>query len=86
MSKRPAPTSRVSYKEERELAELEPEIEKNEARVSEIEAIFSEPDFFANHGAESAALQTELNTLRAKIDALYARWDELEQKKQSLQS
>ena len=54
--------------------------------MSEIEAIFSEPDFFANHGAESAALQNELNALRAKIDALYARWDELEQKKQSLQS
>ncbi len=81
-----APPKKLSYKEERELAELEPEIEKNEARVSEIEAIFSGPDFFANHGAESAALQNELNELRAKIDALYARWDELEQKKQSLRS
>jgi len=81
-----SPPKKLSYKEERELAELEPEIEKNEARVSEIEAIFSEPDFFANHGAESTALQNELNTLRAKIDALYARWDELEQKKQALQS
>ena len=54
--------------------------------MSEIEAIFSEPDFFANHGTESAALQKELNGLRERIDALYARWDELEQKKQSLQS
>ncbi len=81
-----APPKKLSYKEERELAELEPEIERLEARVSEIEAIFSAPDFFANHGPESAALQNELNTLRAKIDSLYARWDELEQKKQALQS
>ena len=80
------PPKKLSYKEERELAELEPEIEHLEARVSEIEAIFSAPDFFANHGSESAALQNELNTLRAKIDGLYARWDELEQKKLALQS
>ena len=81
-----SPPKKLSYKEERELAELEPEIERLEARVSEIEDIFSAPDFFANHGSESAALQNELNTLREKIDGLYARWDELEQKKQALQS
>ena len=80
------PPKKLSYKEERELAELEPEIERLETRVSEIEAIFSAPDFFATHGAESASLQKELNTLRAKIDGLYARWDELEQKKRALQS
>ena len=80
------PAKKLSYKEERELAEPEPEIERREARVSEIEAVFSAPDFFANHGAESAALQKELNELRGQIDALYARWDELEQKKQALQS
>ena len=80
------PPKKLSYKEERELAELEPKIERLEARVSEIEAIFSAPDFFANHGSESASLQNELNTLRTKIDALYVRWDELEQKKRALQS
>jgi len=81
-----SPPKKLSYKEERELAELEPQIEKKEARVSEIEAVFSAPDFFATHGAESAALQKELNGLREQIDALYARWDELEQKKKALQS
>jgi len=80
------PPKKLSYKEERELAEIEVQIEQNEARISEIEAVFSEPDFFAKHGSESAALQKELNGLRECTDALYARWDELEQKKQSLQS
>ena len=80
------PPKKLSYKEERELAEIEPEIERLEARISEIEDIFSAPDFFANHGSESASLQNELNGLRAKTEALYTRWDELEQKKQALQS
>ena len=31
-------------------------------------------------------MKFELNTLREKIDGLYARWDELEQKKQALLS
>ena len=80
------PPKKLSYKEERELAEIEPELERLETRISEIEDIFSAPDFFATHGAESASLQNELNGLRTRTEALYARWDELEQKKQSLQS
>jgi len=81
-----APAKKLSYHEERELAGLEPEIERLEGRASEIEEVFSAPDFFAKHGSESAALQNELNTLRERIDALYARWEELERKKQALQS
>ena len=81
-----APAKKLSYHEERELAGLEPEIERLEGRVAEIEAVFSAPDFFATHGSESAALQNEMNALREKIDALYARWEELEQKKRALQS
>ena len=49
-----------------------------EARVAELEAAFSVPDFFARHGAEARQLAAELETLRDTVTRLYARWEELE--------
>lgn len=76
------PPKKLSYKEERELESLEAKIAETEARIGEIEALFSAPDFFTLHGKESPALQKELEDKRAALDGFYARWEELESKKE----
>ena len=75
--------TKLSYNEERELAQMEGNIGQTEERITEIENLFSAPDFFSKYGSEITKLQTELDELREKLDFLYTRWDELEQKKQS---
>ncbi len=76
---------KLSYKEERELEALEQEIAKIEERIAEIEAMFSDPDFFARHGKQSAELQQELEERKSSLETAYARWEELESKKESFQ-
>ena len=76
------PPKKLSYKEERELESLEAKIAETEARIGEIETLFSSPDFFTLHGRESPALQKELEDCRAALDGFYARWEDLESKKE----
>ena len=74
-----APKSRrFSYKEKQELAGMEERILKIEGRAEEIEAKFSEPDFYEKHGDQSLGLQQELEEARAEAARLYERWEELE--------
>ena len=76
------PPKKLSCKEERELESLEAKIAETEARIGEIETLFSSPDFFTLHGRESPALQKELEDCRAALDGFYARWEDLESKKE----
>ncbi len=90
---RPAPAppvrknipKKLSFREERELESLEESIAGYENRIAEIERIFSDPDFFAKHGSESAALSREREEAGAALERAYARWEELESKKESFQ-
>lgn len=82
----PAPKPKplkLSWKEERELESLESEIGEKEQRIAEIESIFTDPDFFSKHGTECAALQKEIEEIRNHLEKSYARWEELEQKKEA---
>ena len=82
--KRNAPR-KLSYKEERELEALEQEIADTEARIAEMEAMFSDPGFFARHGKQSAELQRELEERKRSLEQAYSRWEVLESKKESFQ-
>ena len=75
-------TEKLSFKENREREEMEGRIEALDEKISEIEALFSSPDFFAKYGKESPGLQTELENLKNQQSALYERWEFLEQKKE----
>ncbi|MBQ9789381.1 MAG: ABC-F family ATP-binding cassette domain-containing protein [Lentisphaeria bacterium] len=75
--------TKLSFKEERELSLMEENICAVETRIAEIDELFSLPDFFSKYGSQSAELQHEADELRSKLESLYNRWDELEQKKQS---
>ena len=51
-----------------------------EEKVSEYENLFSSPDFFAQHGNDSAKLQQEFENAQKELASLYSRWEELEAK------
>jgi ATP-binding cassette subfamily F protein uup len=49
-----------------------------EQEVSDLEATFAAPDFYAKPRSEIFELETQLKTARDKVAHLYARWHELE--------
>ena len=84
-AQRKNPPKKLSFKEIRELESLENLIAEQEQRITAIEAIFADPDFFRKHGAESLSLQHELDQLKNDLEAHYLRWEELETKRASFQ-
>jgi len=75
---------KLSYKEQMELDSMEDAVNRTEAEISELEAVFSDPDFYTKYGSQSSELQSKLENLRAKCDQLYVRWEELEAKQHEL--
>src|SRR5439155_11888600 len=72
-----AKATRLGYLEQRELEGIEPAIERAEIRKSALEAELAAPENFSNAG-KLHALGAELEKLRAEIDSLYARWQQLD--------
>lgn len=82
----PARTPRkLSFKENRELEGMEEAVTAAEEKIAEIEACFGDPDFFEKYGNRSAELQRELDAARAEAARLYQRWEELENKRATLE-
>ena len=75
---------KLSYREQQELLHIEENIAAAEAALEEIESRFSEPDFFVKHAKEMPEFEAALANARAEVERLYARWDELEQIKNSI--
>jgi len=75
----PSGPRRMTYKEQQELAGMEPAIVAAEARVAELEAALSDPALFKERGAEVPGLVAELDRARAAVEQLFARWHELEE-------
>jgi ATP-binding cassette subfamily F protein uup len=77
----PAPPSqparrKLTYKEQRELEQIEPAIEQAEAEVKRLEAAVNDPSVMSDH-RKLQQLYTELGEAQAKVAALYERWAEL---------
>ncbi|MBE6355978.1 MAG: ABC-F family ATP-binding cassette domain-containing protein [Lentisphaerae bacterium] len=68
---------KLSYKEQKELDGMEDAIMSAEEKVSELENLFSDPDFYAKNGSRTAELQAELADARNAAAKLYERWEEL---------
>jgi ABC transport system ATP-binding/permease protein len=79
-------TIKLSWKEAKELETIEADIVSTEADVERIQGVFSAPDFYEKRGEEIARLTEELAAARAKVDRLYARWNELEELRSTLRS
>src|SRR3954471_17296373 len=69
---------KLKWKEEREWESMEANILSAENEVSDLQARFAEPDFYAKPRSEIFDLETQLKTARDKVAHLYTRWQELE--------
>jgi ABC transport system ATP-binding/permease protein len=75
--------SKLTWKEERELEGMENKIFALEDRVSEIQELFAQTDFYEKHGDKASDLNEELSTLKSQVKTLYARWEKLDNLKNS---
>jgi ATP-binding cassette subfamily F protein uup len=76
----PAPARRkLTYKDQRELAELPARLENLEARKAQLAGEAADPAFYSRPHAEVAASLAALAQLEEEIDAAFARWAELEE-------
>ncbi|MEA3174513.1 MAG: transport system ATP-binding/permease protein [Gammaproteobacteria bacterium] len=71
-------TRKLSYNEQRELAQLPQQIQRLEAQRSELQAWVSDPNAFSADRARAEAALKRLQSLSAELETSYARWDELE--------
>ena len=79
-------TAKLTWKETKELGTIEADILQAENAVARIESLFMSPDFYTQHGERAAELTTELEAARGEVERLYARWHELEERKDALSS
>ncbi len=85
LSPPPKPSrKKLSYSEERELNSMEERIAEAEQLVADKENAFLEPGFFARNAKEMPRLNAELEEARLAVEALYARWEALEEKRRQL--
>jgi ATP-binding cassette subfamily F protein uup len=69
---------KLSFKETRELAGMEPQIHAVEAEIARIEGLFADPEYFRKHAATVHQLTHDLEAAKEKLPQLYARWEQLE--------
>ena len=60
---------------------MEETILSAEAQVADLEAKFTDPEFHAKYGRQTAELTAQLDAAKAEVERLYARWTELEDKR-----
>ena len=75
---KPPPKKGLSFNEKRELDGLMPEIERREAELATLEAQLGDPQLYVARGAEVATKLDQKARMRSELDALIARWEELE--------
>jgi ATP-binding cassette subfamily F protein uup len=72
-----APRRKLSYKDQRDFDSIEARIAQAEARLAALEAEQSSPEL-ASNASRLVELIAQIESARAEVDALYARWSELE--------
>lgn len=84
LEKRPAqaaPKSRLSYKENRELAELPEKMQAMESEQQDITTRLADTTLYRDHPGEVKPLQARFAELEEKLLAALQRWEALEAKK-----
>jgi ABC transport system ATP-binding/permease protein len=72
---------KLTYKEERELGEMEAAIEVAEGEVSRLQTLLADPDLYRRDPSQAAKLGSELVTAQTRVQKLMDRWQELESKR-----
>jgi ATP-binding cassette subfamily F protein uup len=70
---------KLSYREQQELQGMETAILEAEARKEELGARLADPALYAGPPDEVARVTAEFREATERVDALYARWEELEE-------
>jgi len=71
--------ARISYQSQRELDQLTKQIEILEKRIENIHEELANPGIYTDRQTEVAVIQQELAQNQVQLEALYSRWEELEQ-------
>jgi ATP-binding cassette subfamily F protein uup len=74
------PAAKLSYKDQKTLADLPKQIEKWETEQQELQVVISTPDFYQNDPETVAATLKKVTQLEKDLAAAYQRWEELESK------
>ncbi len=75
---KPRAPIKLSYKDQRELAQLPGRIENLEREQGELHGMMGNPDFFRHDPDEISRTSERLKTLEEELEAAYGRWEELE--------
>ncbi len=70
---------KLTWKEKKELEDIENNILNAESEVEKIETVFSAPDFFEKYAEQTKKLNKKLELAKEKVQTLYNRWEELEE-------
>jgi ATP-binding cassette subfamily F protein uup len=75
------PSRKMTYKEKLELDGMEAAIFAAEDRIAKIEARLADPSLYERPHSEAQGLLNDLSAAKTAVEALYARWGELERLK-----
>ncbi len=77
---KPQAVTKLSYKEQKELAELPQRIAELEARQLELQQLIATPTFYQKNATEIAITMDELQKIEKDLEQAYLRWQVLENK------
>ncbi len=78
--KKPSDKIKMTFKEKRELESIPELIAEKEKKKEELVAIISDPEFFKKNAHKSVEINREIEALNSKLESLFERWMELEEK------
>jgi ATP-binding cassette subfamily F protein uup len=76
---------KLSYKDQRELAEMPARLERLEAEQAELQQRLADPELYRGGSEEVTAVQARLAALEAELGAAYTRWEDLEAHQQQFE-
>ncbi|MBE6422958.1 ATP-binding cassette domain-containing protein [Succinivibrio dextrinosolvens] len=71
-------TSGLSFTQKHELEKIPAKVEALEEKISVLDEKLNDPSIYADGGARAKEISDERTKLVEELDALYARWEELE--------
>jgi len=80
----PAGLRRLSHREKQELAGMEEAITAAESERDRLEAALADPDLYTGAPDTVTGLSAAYEEARARVESLYARWEELESLRQGV--
>jgi ABC transport system ATP-binding/permease protein len=70
---------KLSQKEQREIAELEPAIAALETEITTMEAALNDPEFYVKSGVSTRDHLDLIEKKKANVETMFARWTDLEE-------